>query len=282
MPSNKKKKKVANPARGFAVTSTISKSRLNDEVNEDVTTVSVPVSDEHQSQDQAAPHKPISTSKEKKELSELSPEQLERQLEESELQILVDQFREKSRKDTLRQVSRILTERRLLRSQAEQLNTTRLLPMELLQWILMQISAQSNTDSKPVKVQNGFGTKGMRSDDLSIKVWTLARALRDLGFLESGIQTAIINLLRNSQTDTLSGTAVGKQSLWGIDQCLDSLALDCSLEELPDYESSRTEISNSLVLGFTAHDETTEIGEYFLEVLCCSVTEAWLYRTDLC
>ena len=282
MPPNKKKKKAANPARGFATTSTISKSRLNGEVVEDVTTISATVSDDHQPHNQTASNKLISSSQGKKELSELSPEQLEQQLEESELQILVDQFGEKSRKDALRQVSRIQTERRLLRSQAEQLNTTSLLPMELLGCTLMQIQVDSNTESKPVKVQNGFSSKSMRSDDLSIKVWTLARALRDLGFLESGIRTAITKLVRNYQTGDLSDIAVGKQSLWGFDRCLDSLALDCSLEELPEYESSRTEISKSSTLGFAVHEEIAEIGEYFFEVLCCNVTEAWLYRTDLC
>ena len=282
MPPNKKKKKAANPARGFATTSIISKSRLDDQVVEDVATISVSVSDEHQSHNQAAPDKLISSSQGKKELSELSPEQLERQLEESELQILVDRFGEKSRKDALRQVSRIQTERRLLRSQAEQLNTTRLLPMDLLQCILMQIALESDTDSKAVKVQNGFDSMGTRPDDLSIKVWTLARALRDLGFLESSIRNAVTNLLRNYQTDDLSQMAGGKQSLWGFDRCLDLLALDCSIEELPDYESSRTEISEGSTLGFTAHEKIAEIGESFFEILCRSVTKAWLCRTDLC
>ena len=263
MPSNKKKKKATNPARGFATTSRISKTRLNDEVVEDITTVSAPVSDEHEMHNQAAPDKLISSLHGAKELCELTPEQLEWQLEESELQILVDQLGEKSRKDALRQVSRIQTERRLLRSQAEQLNTTRLLPMELLQYILMQIGLQSNSDSKSVKVQNGFCSKGMPSDDLSIKVWTLARALRGLGFLESGIRIAITKLLRNCQADDLSDMAAGKQALWGFDRCLGFLALDCSIDELPDYDSSRTEIPKSLTLGYATHEENAEIGESF-------------------
>ena len=284
MPANKKKKKAANPARGFATISTVSKSRFNEEVVEDAVDASVIISDIHQLHDGASLDKLVVTSQVEKELSELSPEHLERQLEESELQILVDQFGEKSKKDTLRHVSRIQTERRLLRSQANQLRSTSFLPAELLQWILIQVEVLAGTDSESVKVKNTSSKEGIQSDDLSIKLWTLARALRSLGFLQSGIRLAIHELLRKYWTDDSRDmeSGLGKQTLWGFDRCLDSLALNCSLEELPDYESSQTHISRGSEISFDTLEEVTEIGESFFEVLCRSITKALLYRADHC
>ena len=241
MPTNKKKKKATNPARGFATTSTVSKSKIIDDTLEDADVVSTPGAGECHAQSPPATEVLINGQNASLDLSQLSPEQLELQLEESELQMLVENFGETSRKDASRQTSKLQTERRLLRSQAERLNSATFLPEELIQLILAQIERHSGIGNKASNSESKRGEKKILLDDLSIKLWTLRRALEGLGFLESSVQAALSHAFRIHRIDSASNMAAGKDSLWGLDQCLDWLALTCKSDEMPDYDSPRTE-----------------------------------------
>ncbi len=87
-PSRKKKKAATNPARGFATTSSVSKSKIQeDEGLVEIPTAEISKVDEggHSSHDHEAQHE------EPADLRDLSPEELEIKLEESELQLFLEQ-----------------------------------------------------------------------------------------------------------------------------------------------------------------------------------------------
>ena len=124
-PNKKKKKPASNPARGFATTSTASKTKEQDvdEVEQEDGWGASGQSAKLVSEEGSVLTNGGPTIKPEKALQDLSPEELELQLENSSLQILVDTYRKKTEKDAFRQASRLQTERRVLRSQAEHLST---------------------------------------------------------------------------------------------------------------------------------------------------------------
>ena len=90
-PNKKKKKPASNPARGFATTSIVSKNKIEDNV-----AVEEPITAETAS---SGPVQLTSPALKygldpEMQLHELSPDQLEKQLEESELQLLVEKHEE--------------------------------------------------------------------------------------------------------------------------------------------------------------------------------------------
>jgi ATP-dependent RNA helicase DHX29 len=241
-PAKKKKKAAANPARGFATTSTVSKARIEQEQPEQ------PQIEEIGAMTGPVPNTSVSTTakvgvEQVRELSELTPEELETQLEESELQILVETHGDKSRRDSSRQISRLQTERRLLRSQALPLITSHWLPSEVVQIILDQIQS----DAKTQTALAADTSQGCPSDELCIRIWTLRRVLEELGFLCERVKEAIQHLLENQNTLYRPEASTSKESLWGLDDCIQWLALHCSVEELPDYESHKTEVLERLL-----------------------------------
>ena len=239
-PNRKKKKPAGNPARGFATTSIVSKSKIDDD------TPAIEVTDEADNDyitqtSSAVPTTITNGQRVEKELRELTPEQLELQLEESELQLLVEKHAEKSKKETSRQVSRLQTERRLLRMQAIPLYTSRWLPEELLQLIYDYIARDIPSSSLATQTTNSQKKSGVFTDNLSIRLWTLKRTLVDLGFLPSRVDEAIAHLIQAEQSMEQANMLSGREGIWGLDECLDWLALTCTREEMPDYDSHRTE-----------------------------------------
>jgi ATP-dependent RNA helicase DHX29 len=233
-PNKKKKKPASNPARGFATTSIVSKNKIEDNV-----AVEEPITAETSSSGPVQPASPAFKYglNSEKQLHELSPDQLEKQLEESELQLLVEKHAEKSKKDSSRYVSKLQTERRLLRLHALPLDTWRWLPEETLKQIV-EFSDQDNPYNQPSdEIANKKGFSGATSDELSIRIWTLRRALVELGFLQGRIDEAIAYLLQNQKAIQHANEVAGRDGVWGIDDCLDWLALKCTGEEVPDYET---------------------------------------------
>ena len=234
-PNKKKKKAAANPARGFATTSSVSKSKVADidVFDEEITTPVIAAAnqkqDVHQNQDDPA-HK-------EKELSELTPERLEAQLEDSELQLFVEKYGPKSKKESTRHVSRLETERRLFRGQTEYLRISSWIPEEIAELILGHLESQKLNDGSPSVGTNPAKEIVPPPDDLVAKVWTLRRALEGLGFLKQPVQEAIGWLLASLQPIEQDSAFSSKDSLWGLEQCLDYLAISCNIDDLPGYDS---------------------------------------------
>ena len=267
-PNRKKKKPAANPARGVATTSTASKSKLNDDISSQDTLPVIPTAggSNLQAADAAILTQP------EKELCDLSPDELERQLQESELQLLVEKHAEKTKRDIARQVTRLQTERRLLRPQAGNLNISVWLTCELRTKILSHLGGKGSStpyEYKPIRSQTSM-------EDLCIRTWTLCRALIDLGFTNERVQPAVSNLLLDKQMRELAYTNLSKESLWGIDECFDYLALQCSPEEVPDYESHVTKAKQAASSEFPDIDFTHEAGK-MSDLLIEAIS---LYRND--
>ena len=233
-PHNKKKKKPAvNAARGFATTSVISKSKVQEleaqaldnvpesAINVDVETTPANVAPIEQ------PQKPDL------DITNLTPEELEAKLEESELQLLVEKHAERIRKDAIRQVSRLQTERRLLRSQAEWLSLSHWLPDELVDLILSHPTAFQS------EAQAAYETRSLllSKEELSIKLWGLSKTLASLGIPTEWVQNAMHHLAQQELSGVRAFNENGKETLWGLDDALNWLAGYASHEDLPDYES---------------------------------------------
>ena len=269
-PNRKKKKPASNPARGFATTSTISKARINDDAATlEADLAPAAIRDESNSNTAQAP---TELQNPHRDLSELTPEELERQLEDSELQLLVEKYSEKVNKDITRQVGRLETERRLLRIQAEKLNTSWFLPDELMLVITDHLKTYLGRAVSCIS-HEAKSRLILSGEDLSIKSWTLRRTLSNLGFTDKKAHQAVSYLLHNRHIREQANVNVSKDSLWGLDQCLDWLALMCNTDEVPDYEAYLTRAKE----GKSTHNSPTHIDflvgkdyvTYFLSLDSC-------------
>ena len=258
-PNKKKKKQSSNPARGFATTSVASKPKIpNDTLgaesvfpNEDISISNPNLSDD-------PTNSPVLRTTEKltRELYQLSPEELERQLEESDLQLLLEKNGEKSKKDAIWQVSRLSTERRTLRPQATYLHTHTWLPVELMQRIIDLNNEPLHRGSANTYSGERKFVPALSEDDLLIKLWTLKQTLCKLGFSQERSNFAISRLLERGNTVQCSNSTAAKEFIWGLEDCLDWLASICDPEEIPGYETLGSKCSGmqprSLPAGWLA------------------------------
>ncbi|KAH9223643.1 ATP dependent RNA helicase-like protein [Leptodontidium sp. 2 PMI_412] len=229
----KKKKPATNPARGFATTSIASKPKIEVAEQETPSTASP----EHQAnleteeKDQTASANPklgpaVASNK------NLTAEEFEKQLEDSELQILVEKHAQKSKRDALRQKTRLETDRRVLRSQAESLNTRKWLPPELMEEILDLVGGEGRFGGQ--SNDSSSNAKQTSEEELTIRLWTLQQALVGAGFIEEKVVRAIRHVLDIS--DKIG--AGNKDAIWGMEESLEWLARECTRDELPDYENA--------------------------------------------
>ena len=233
-PKRKNKKAASNPARGFATTSTAPKAKVPPDESFGSTAVANsqahPLADEAPSGD---------NSHVEKGLHELGPEELERQLEESDLQLFVEKHLDKIRRDVSRQVSRLQTEKRLLRPQAEHLSIKSWLPPEIMELIVQNLDAEKLSYYPGNTSRDLSNTEALSEDDLCIKIWTLQEVLTKLGFPNDRCQEALQNLLNVAQVIPMRESLAGKESIWGLDCCLDWLAMHCEAQAMPSYDRDR-------------------------------------------
>lgn len=230
----KKSKPAANPARGYATTSIVSRARVeptdaaptSSKKTSDASKLNAPIATEVS----AEPEEAATSTDTKKELT---PEEFEAQLQESELQLLVEKYAQKTRRDAQRQKQRLDTDRRLLRGSSESINTKKWLPTELLDHILDLIYAEARFAASSTTSEGANGAKMLSEEDLTIKLWTLQETLRSSGFPEDKVNGALKFVLHIS-TNIAGNT---KDSIWGLDEALDWLARECSLDELPEYDT---------------------------------------------
>ncbi|KAK4205523.1 putative ATP-dependent RNA helicase [Triangularia verruculosa] len=234
----KTKKPAANPARGFATTSIASKPRADSaEAAADTPAgkgddaAAPPAADAKD----APPAASTATTTNAPKAKELSPEEFERQLEESALQILVEKHAAKVRRDAQRIKTRLETDRRILRGQAETINTKKWLPQELMDHVLDLIQAESRFAASSV-TSEGATSRLPPEEDLIIKLWTLQLTLESTDFPKDRVQPALQYVL--DIAPNISPNAKN-ESIWGLEEVLDWLARECSKAELPDYSGRK-------------------------------------------
>ena len=234
-PKKKNKKATSNPARGFATTSVASKAKLQaEEAAESPVSTAMPgVLEEDQSLMQDG-----TCASEEKDLKDLTPEQLENQLEESDLQIFLDKHSIKLKKDVARQMAKLQTEKRVLRPQAESLKIRPWLPFEMMETVMQTLADDKCLSHSTRSSPNGYVYDGLSEDDFCIKIWTLRQVLVRLGFPFNLCQEALQDLLAMVQTSRAHEPLTGKDNVWGLDYCLDWLALKCDSDKAPSYFAS--------------------------------------------
>lgn len=225
--AGKKKKPAANPARGFATTSVASKPKP--EKPEDASSVEpsgVNTPDTKATTPAVKDENSTNTTGTgaDRELHELSPEELEAQLEASELQQFVEQYASKVRKESSRHVSRMQTDKRLFRGQSDYMSVRDWLPEELMQQIV-EYALQSRNEPPPVAKR--VLPKG---DELLSKVWQLRLCLLGLEIPTERIDEVIAHILSNPPSEDASGQP------WGLPEALEWLSWNCSNAELNDYD----------------------------------------------
>ena len=239
----KAKKPAANPARGFATTSIVSKPRLDPA--EDTGDASDLGNNQGNNSSTALSQKGVSPgAKGQQQLGgsngnngttdpskTLTPEEFEKQLEESELQLLVDKYTQKVRRDSQRQKNRLATDRRLLRGQAESINSKKWLPQELMDHVLDLIYTEGRFSGSGIVSDNGASGKLPQEEDLTIKLWTLQQTLAGAGFPDSKVSSVLQFVLDVAPSVSTSN----RDSIWGLDEALEWLARECNRQELPDY-----------------------------------------------
>jgi ATP-dependent RNA helicase DHX29 len=233
--SKKKKKPAANPNRGFATTSTASKPKPEEgsqATSTDPSNVATPADASSAVKTSSSHPNQTGLAAPERELHELNPDELEAQLEASELQQFVEKHGAKVKKETARQVTRLQTDRRLLRGQADFLSVKDWLPDELMQQILdltlADLKHESNTEKK---------SSSPVGDDLVAKVWQLRQCLLDLAIPLDRVNEVVGWAISNPPADSSASLA------WGLEECFEWLALHCEVGELEVYDFTRQKIT---------------------------------------
>ena len=232
MAPKRKKKLAANPARGYATTSTASK--IKTQVDDDDTSQNSSTSRTPQEQRQIPQSEPPATERaspldNRNSLAELSPEELEQRLEDADLQNFTENFATQTHKDSSRQVNKLQTDCRLLRGQAHNLQCQFLLPQKHVSKLLGLIvedldhgRTESTTTSTHILATG---------DDLISKLWKLQQTLSSLGFHSEDTEKALKYVLRFPPHQEGDRTQV-----WGLEICVDWLAVNVSEPDLPLYD----------------------------------------------
>ncbi|KAL0254872.1 hypothetical protein SLS55_009396 [Diplodia seriata] len=230
MAPKKKKKAAANPARAVATTSIASKPKPDKKLDSaDVSETGSAATPQTPATPADAAPSPAGIAPAARELHQLSPEELELQLERNELQLLVEKHAPKVRKESSRHISRIQTDRRVLRAQAQYLPTREWLPQELTAQILDLIKDEINGDfSAP---EHKYSIRSLSEEDAVLRLWTLNQTLVDMGFSKERVRQMLLLICRNPPP------LDANTPMWGLQECLDWFAVNCPPDELPPYES---------------------------------------------
>ncbi|KAJ4267442.1 hypothetical protein NW762_003549 [Fusarium torreyae] len=244
--AKKKKKPAANPARGFATTSVASKPRPEVSESESKPAAAKSQAAPPSAQKDAPPSSSATSGNatanaESKEKT-LSPEEFEKHLDESELQLLVEKHAAKTKKDAQRQRNRLDTDRRLLRGQADSINSFKWLPQDLMEHILDLIQAENRFAASSLSSSENAGAGKMPpEEDMIIRLWTLQQTLTAAEFPTERV-AAVVRYILDIAPNVAS---TSRDSIWGLEEALDWLARECPIEELPSYEPKSKPIPKS-------------------------------------
>lgn len=220
----KKKKATTNPARGFATISIASKtkSQAPEESNTPKDAISVKTSSST-ANDETVPSE--LTPKPREEVNQPTPE-FEERLERDELQLLVEKYGTKVRRDSSRQISKCETDLRLLRGQALRIPDDAL-PEELV----LQIIEEARKE-KPRRPRSDDELQSLNAAEEAAvnRLWTLQLTLIGLGFSLERAREALTAVTATNAIVEDSG------SVWGLNESLDFLAKELGDTELPAYD----------------------------------------------
>ncbi|EGC41863.1 DEAH box polypeptide 36 [Histoplasma capsulatum var. duboisii H88] len=233
-PNRKKRKPASNPARGFTTISVPSKLKAPGSSTL-LSSANVSMEPQPESRSQTASVGAL----EQPELQQLSPDELQKHLEDAELQLLVEKYGTKCKNDSSRQVLKLETEKRILRPQASNLNVTDWLSPEILNEIMEKEKLEINQYSEQISKAKMEETRIFSEEELSIKLWTLRESLLGLGFTQLDVDEALKATLKLSFSDS---TAL-KDIVWGLDQSLEWLGMSCDENDLPAYDKLRNNVS---------------------------------------
>ena len=235
-PNKKKKKPASNPARGFATVSVASKIKGPDPVDEAASSTTTEAAangadvsdlpDLSTGARKNVPHADSATA-----IEDMTPEELEAHLEDSELQTLLDANSTACKSDATRQVSRLHAERRQLRAPAYKLNTRAWLEDEATDGVLLTSSISLRTLSVPAS--NSFSSNDSKR---LLDLWVLQRVLSALRLNHvSDVVTYLVLLAMQGEVATDTGL------IWGLAEAFEWYAQHASVNELPDYDTERKE-----------------------------------------
>jgi ATP-dependent RNA helicase DHX29 len=248
--AKKKKKTPTNPARGFATTSVASKPKAEKESDkteaekDDVENDEAPAVRGFKLQDSTHGLATKSSSTSAKQQHELTPQELEEQLEQDDLQLFVEKHAAKIARDAARQIARVQTDCRVLRAQSQYLAADQWLPDELVQEILdfsrRELREEDHTENAP--------SSKLFSEEITVaRLWSLQLTLLNLRVPKTRIFELFTALLSQDPKPD-SGSFV-----WGFRESLDLLSLDEGDSSLPAYDGQRgpseIETGNTIIEG---------------------------------
>ena len=243
-PNRKKKKPAANPARGFATVSVPSRPKVTESPASQSTEDSKVASDNNRSAPTEGEQPPHEGNEQARSLQQLSPDELERHLEESELQLTVEKYGTKCKNDASRQAGKLETDRRILRQQAFSLNLLEWIPYETLDHIL-KLAETEEAELGPLlnKTPNGVKRPTVSEEDICVKLWTLKETLLKLGFPEPQVDDSLKHILLHFSWNFAN---ISRDVVWNLDESLDWLAMHCSPDNLPSYTKTNAQIPKDL------------------------------------
>ncbi|KAJ6015004.1 hypothetical protein N7540_009595 [Penicillium herquei] len=233
-PNNKKKKKPAsNPARGFATVSVPSKPKAEivDTPSSTATESKATPQNEPQPTIKEDAHADAGAPKPDPSLQNYSPEEIEKHLEEAELQILVDKYAAKCKSDAVRQATKLDTERRLFRQQSVSLGLIDWLPSDVQDRIL-ELADSEEHDYLTSSARNGTTKQETSEEELLGRLWTLQETLFKLGFTEDRVQEALKHVLMYFKEAPMIAS---RDIAWNLDETLEWLARHTDKKDLPSY-----------------------------------------------
>jgi ATP-dependent RNA helicase DHX29 len=258
-PNKKKKKAAANPARGFATVSIASKPKELEQKKGTVSNEGSKDDGHHEGISPPAANGPAQQSPADggTAIEDMTPEELEAHLEDSELQSLLDANAARCRSDVIRQVSRLQVERRQLRGQSHKLATREWLEDEALERLLL------SCDSYPAR--HGPISRSVNSNEPKqlLDLWILQRVLLALKLPHlADVMTHIVLLAFSG------GVSNDNDMIWGLSEAFDWYALHGSRDELPDYDSDRAH-GDPIEEDQSPLPTTGKIDISFSPTLCC-------------
>lgn len=236
MAPKKKKKAASNPARGFATTSLPSRTKLADEAEREL-----PGTPAEAAKNGSAAHpggSPVGAPDSSQQTSlppgtadiaKMTPEELEAHLENAELDGLLDKYAARCIAESHRQVTRLETEKRQLRSQSVKLSTYGWLSEETTD----QLFHMNGEPPSKAKVSNFPPRDFVDEDKLLTDLWTLQRVLQALGLPTVSEAIAHVTSL------TVLGRLVTSGDLIpGLAEAFEWYASQKQSDDLPSYDVS--------------------------------------------
>lgn len=232
MAGKKKKKTVANPARGFATVSQPSKPKEPVQSDSEIPSDSQKPSADHSvnGDHSVDDSKGGKNADEAKAIAEMTPDEFETHLENAELRSLVEENASRIKTEATRQAAKLKNERRQLRQQADQASIYGL--NNVLIDNILQSSAQIGLQARKTFRSN----PSPETDETQIlqRLWLLQETLQHLQveMLDEAL-THVLYLSRHRGVDPSTN------SVWGLEEALTWIAGFAGVEESLSYDTDK-------------------------------------------